>query len=75
MQRTVPMTVGIRAAAIAQRAFPVSFLTVSSVVEHGQWNTVKMTVFIAVTVFQPFETSRFFSSGREAQPTSEPPDT
>ena len=43
---------------------PVSFFTVKSVVEQGQWNREKSMVFTAVSVVQPFSIKSSFISYR-----------
>ena len=56
-QTTIPVAVGMRAAASVQRRLFVSLLTVNSVVRHGlcmRQNTIMQT---AVTGVQPFEAS------------------
>ena len=56
----IPARVGSKAARRVHFMLAVSFFTVRSVVEHGQWKSVKITKHIAVVSVQPFETKRVF---------------
>lgn len=62
--KTAPHNAGTANAAKVHFLLPVSFLTVSSVVEHGQCIRVKIIVFTAVSHVQPLSESRCLTAVR-----------
>ena len=57
-----PAAVGRSAAITAHFMLPVSFFTVISVVEHGQWKSMNIITHMAVFMSQPFAVSSVCSA-------------
>lgn len=62
MQHKIPKRVGRTTDKAVHFMLCVSFFIVRTVVEHGQWNSEKTIVHIAVVVFQPFDTKSSFTA-------------
>lgn len=74
MQKIIPAAVGRAAASAVHLRLPVSFFTVSSVVEHGQCISANMIKHTAVKVFQPFDMNSSRIADTEESSVSEPAD-
>ena len=72
IQSATPKPVGKRMDKSVHFMLAVSFFTVKTVVEQGQWQRVNISIEIAVLIVQPLSIKRFFIKLSE-KPSSKTP--